>query len=25
VAWRNNLVGVPNALLLEFWNIEKKG
>jgi len=25
VAWRNNLVGVPNALLFEFWNIEKKG
>jgi peptide/nickel transport system substrate-binding protein len=25
VAWRNTLVGVPNALLLEFWNIEKKG
>ena len=25
VAWRNTLAGVPNALLLEFWNIEKKG
>jgi peptide/nickel transport system substrate-binding protein len=25
VAWRNTLVGVPNALLFVAWNIEKKG
>ena len=24
VAWRNNLKGVPNALLLVAWNIEKQ-